>query len=215
MTAIPTYACMKDRNIWNFTICALLSMAICFLAYTAVGVYGYETFGIGNVPEDILQGYTDKSPALTVAIISVAVKNFTTYPIVLFCGRNAILGLFGNEAECKTIVRVGVTLLWFGLSLTIAIVVPDIGPVINLMGTLSAAFIFVFPGICLFQSTLLKDPALHLNKDRFFIAAALLTTALGAFVCGVVFVQSLEDIVQKESRLVTGFKSGLGQSLCV
>lgn len=216
MTAIPTYACMKDRQIVKFTICAVISMILCFLAYTVVGIYGYMTFGIGNVPSDILQGYSDKSPALTIAIVAVAVKNFTTYPIILYCGRDSILSLFGRDVDSDYNLGVMITLVWFALSLFIAVLVPDISPVINLMGALSAAFIFLFPGICLLQSILRRDPHLFLNKDRIMVAVAIFITALGAFVCGVVLVEALQDLAKEpsEAPLVTGYRAGLGASLC-
>ncbi|OXU21635.1 hypothetical protein TSAR_013601 [Trichomalopsis sarcophagae] len=217
MTAIPTYACMKDRQIGKFTLCATISMIVCFFAYSIVGYFGYATFGIGKVPSDILQGYTDKSTTLTIAIVAIAVKNFTTYPIVLYCGRDAILSLFGRDVDCKFSIRFTITIIWYALSLVIAILVPDIGPVINIMGSLSAAFIFVFPGICLLQSTLYKDPLLHLNKDRFLVFVAIFITALGAFVCGVVFVEALQDLQTMsldQPAKVTGFKAELGSSLC-
>ncbi|KAG7203158.1 hypothetical protein KM043_010276 [Ampulex compressa] len=60
MTAIPTYACMKHRSLGRFTTCAVISMVICFTAYTLVGISGYATFGTGKVPSDILQGYSEK-----------------------------------------------------------------------------------------------------------------------------------------------------------
>ncbi|XP_076289330.1 sodium-coupled neutral amino acid transporter 7 [Lasioglossum baleicum] len=216
MTAIPMYACMKDRCIGKFTVCAVASMIICYVAYTLVGIYGYATFGAGNVPSDILQGYTDKSTVLTLAIIFIAIKNFTTYPIVLYCGRDAVLNLLGMDANVTFKFRVLVTLIWYTLSLTIAILVPDISPVINLLGVLSAAFIFIFPGICLFRSTLLKDSELHLNKDRLLIIFAIFLVALGAFVSGVVFIEAVEDLnrTPEDPPLVSGFRS-LKQSLCV
>ncbi|XP_063982030.1 sodium-coupled neutral amino acid transporter 7-like [Diachasmimorpha longicaudata] len=215
MTAIPTYACMKDRNIDKFTISATISMLICCGAYTLVGIIGYHTFGTGHVPSDILQGYTDKSVTLAVAIIALAFKNFTTYPIVLFCGRNSLLGLFSPDIEANPTVRMIVTLLWFVASLVIAIFVPDISPVINFLGTLSAIFIFICPGICLVQSVLKRDPSLYLNKNRFFMLFALLTTALGGFAAGFVFVQALEDFRKPEKALVSGLRRDLGASLCV
>lgn len=218
MTAIPTYACMKDRNICKFSWCALLSMCICFLSYTIVGIFGYRFFGIGHVPSDILQGYTDKSVTLGLAIVAIAVKNFTTYPIVLFCGRNSLLGLFNCNLENNTIVRISVTLMWFALSLIIAIVVPDISPVINFLGTLSAVFIFIFPGICLLQSVLIKDPSLYLNKNRFLVITAVLMIALGGFVGGLVFVQAVEELlfnVPVQRTLVTTLMHrDIGTSLC-
>ncbi|KZC04073.1 PREDICTED: putative sodium-coupled neutral amino acid transporter 7 [Dufourea novaeangliae] len=215
MTAIPMYACMKDRNVEKFTICAAVSMIICFAAYTVVGIYGYATFGAGNVPSDILQGYTDKSVILTLAIIFIAIKNFTTYPIVLYCGRDALLSIFGMDVNVTVKCRVFITLTWYILSLALAILVPDISPVINLLGGLSAAFIFIFPGISLFQSILLKDSELHLNKDRLLIFFAIFITALGAFASGVVSVAVVRDLYQtpEKTPLVTGFRQ-LRQSLC-
>lgn len=217
MTSIPTYACMKDRNLSKFTWCAIASMGLCFFSYTIVGIFGYKTFGMGHVPSDILQGYSDKSVSLAIAIIAIAVKNFTTYPIVLFCGRNSLMGLFHAEIEDNVTVRAFVTLLWFILTLFAAVVISDISPVINLMGTLSATFIFIFPGICLLQSVLVRDPAIHSYKSRFLIVVAVVMTALGGFVCGLVFVQALEDLYQVpvDKKFVTGVRIGLGGSLCV
>ncbi|GAB1863387.1 Putative sodium-coupled neutral amino acid transporter 7 [Camponotus japonicus] len=216
MTAIPTYACMKDRHLGKFTLCVVISMLICFGAYSIVGYFGYLTFGSGKVPSDILQGYTEKSVVLTVAIIAVAIKNFTTYPIVLYCGRDALLGIFNVNLD-RIGVRIAVTLVWFISSLVIAILVPDISPIINLLGALSATFIFVLPGICLLQNVLLKDSELYLNKNRLLIVFAIFLTALGAFVCGFVFLETLQDLYKIPSKsppLVTGFRQ-FKESLCV
>ncbi|XP_012272242.1 putative sodium-coupled neutral amino acid transporter 7 [Orussus abietinus] len=217
MTAIPTYSCMKNRQVGRFGVCAIISMIICFLVYSVVGIFGYATFGIGKVPSDILQGYTDKSAVLTIAIISVAIKNFTTYPIVLLCGREALFGLIKRDTDANNTARILFTVLWFFSSLVIAILVPDIAPVISLLGCLSAAFIFLFPGICLFQSTLLKDPELFLNKDKLLIGISIFIIALGAFVCGVVLMEAFNDLSSTPSkpRLITGFRINLKESLCI
>ena len=39
-----------------------------------------------------------------------------------------------------------VTVFWFGSTLFLAVVVPQIGVVIKVLGALAAVFIFVFPG---------------------------------------------------------------------
>ncbi|XP_018354081.1 PREDICTED: putative sodium-coupled neutral amino acid transporter 7 [Trachymyrmex septentrionalis] len=215
MTVIPTYACMKDRNLYKFTLCAVVSMLICYGTYSIVGYFGYATFGSGKVPSDILQGYTDKSAVVTMAIIAIAIKNFTTYPIVLYCGRDALLSIF-NVSFDRIGIRVIITLIWFILSLVIAILVPDISPVINLLGSLSAMFIFILPGICLLQNVLLRDPELCLNKGRMLVVFAIFLTALGAFVCGVIFMETLQDLQKTPAKppLVTGFRQ-LRESLCV
>lgn len=43
--------------------------------------------------------------------------------------------------------RVLYTLVWFCLTLVLALTIPDIGRVISLIGGLAACFIFVFPGM--------------------------------------------------------------------
>lgn len=54
--------------------------------------------------------------------------------------------------------RVLQTLVWFTITLVLALFIPDIGRVISLIGGLAACFIFVFPGmtsvsdsVCLYQ----------------------------------------------------------------
>ena len=42
--------------------------------------------------------------------------------------------------------RVTIATVWFILTLVLALVSPDIGSVINILGSLAAIFIFVFPG---------------------------------------------------------------------
>lgn len=217
MSVIPTYACTKERDIRKFTICSILSMVICFVAYTIAGVFGYSTFGSGKVPGDILQGYSDGGTFLTIAIVAIALKNFTTYPLILFCGREALLGLCSVHVQGLVLPRAVISVVWITLTLVVAIAVPDISPVINMMGSLSAAFIFVFPGVCLLQNTLIKDPDLCLNKDKFLIAFSVLMIAIGAFVCGYVLVESIQDIFKAKPtpELITGLKLSLRDSLCV
>ncbi|XP_017884428.1 putative sodium-coupled neutral amino acid transporter 7 [Ceratina calcarata] len=216
MTAIPMYACMRERSVKKFTFCAVVSMIVCFLVYTIVGTFGYATFGSGKVPSDVLQGYADESVTVALAVVFVAIKNFTTYPIVLYCGRDALFSLARIDVDATTFrSRAFVTIVWYVLSLIIAVLVPDISPVVNLLGALSAAFIFVFPGIALFRSTLLKDSELYLNKDRLLVFFAIFITALGAFVSGLVFVEAIEDLnlPPKGTPQVTGFRR-LRDSLC-
>ena len=43
--------------------------------------------------------------------------------------------------------RVLQTLVWFLLTLLLALFIPDIGKVISVIGGLAACFIFVFPGV--------------------------------------------------------------------
>lgn len=69
--------------------------------------------------------------------------------------------------------RVLQTLVWFLLTLLLALFIPDIGKVISVIGGLAACFIFVFPGV---------DPCCpHSTHSQTLLASApLLLTCGGA-----------------------------------
>ena len=50
--------------------------------------------------------------------------------------------------------RAVIATTWFFLTMILAIEIPDISAVINMLGSLAAVFIFVFPGICLLQTAI-------------------------------------------------------------
>jgi sodium-coupled neutral amino acid transporter 7/8 len=62
-----------------------------------------------------------------------------------------------EETEYKR--RVTVTIIWFALTLALAVFIPNIGVVIQILGAFSAIFIFIFPGKCMLF--LMSD-----NQDR-------------------------------------------------
>lgn len=62
-----------------------VAMIVCVLTYTVVASFGYLTFG-STVDSDILLSYPQSVPVL-VAVILIALKMYTTYPILLFVGR--------------------------------------------------------------------------------------------------------------------------------
>jgi len=86
VSVIPIYACLRERNLNNFTLCASVAVAVCVAAYTLAGAYGYLTFG-SFVTSDILESYTGYDILVLIGIVAIAVKTYTTYPILLFCGR--------------------------------------------------------------------------------------------------------------------------------
>jgi sodium-coupled neutral amino acid transporter 7/8 len=51
--------------------------------------------------------------------------------------------------------RICISTPWFATSLVCAILIPNIGEVIQFLGSLAAVFIFIFPGLCLFQVSVL------------------------------------------------------------
>ena len=130
--------------------------------YTVAAAYGYLTFG-AFVASDILKSYNAKRVEVLIANVAVAIKMYVTYPVNAFCGREAISNLWLDISLSGRIIeeenhpthpkeelfrRVSVASTWFALSLLLAVVLPNIGAVIKLLGSLAALFIFFLPGIC-------------------------------------------------------------------
>merc|ERR1719273_1902047 len=104
VSVIPIYSCMKDRTIKNFTIAVSIAIVICVASYTIFAIYGYLTFG-SKVNEDLLMSY-EGDGLVYAGMYAMALKVITTYPILLFCGREGIKSvikdlsyIFGSSAR--------------------------------------------------------------------------------------------------------------------
>ena len=86
MSAIPIYSCIEKRSVSTFAKSIGLALSLCILTYSLAGTFGYLTFGSG-VASDVLIKYDAKDPLVIIGITAVAIKMYTTYPILLFCGR--------------------------------------------------------------------------------------------------------------------------------
>ena len=93
-------------------------------------------------------------------------------------------------------MRYVVVTVWFFLSLILALVIPNIGDVIKLLGSLAAVFIFIFPGLCLFKCTIRSDPSYLLKKSWGLLVLSLVFIGLGGFIFGVVFTQGIKSLIR-------------------
>ena len=127
----------------------------------------------------------------------MALKTYTTYPILLFCGREGmstiIKDLFiKNDTPAKEkFRRYAIATVWFISSMVMAIEIPNMGAVINMLGSLAAIFIFVFPGLCLLQTTLMVSPSLTSFTDKLKFLLSAIFLLLGAFLFGCVLTQAI------------------------
>ncbi|XP_033373140.1 putative sodium-coupled neutral amino acid transporter 8 isoform X1 [Parus major] len=155
----------------------------------SAGLYGYLTFGEA-VASDVLMSYPGNDLVVIVARLLFGVSIVTIYPIVVLLGRSVVKDLWaapkrGAVAECEARERrsrVALTVTWMAATLAIALFVPDIGKVIELIGGISAFFIFIFPGLCLVCMT--GTHSLGPRKKAALIAWGVLSVLGGAFVCG-------------------------------
>lgn len=157
---VPVYACMRERFIASFMKASFFGLVILFFLYNLVGAFGYLTFG-ENVGPDIMSLYDGKDPIVVVGIVALVVKFITTYPPLMFCGRSALDGLYGElrqlssdefkqNEKCRRIV---ISTLWFFSTVVLAAFAPDISVTLQLLGSMASINVFVFPGMCLVSLT--------------------------------------------------------------
>ncbi|XP_064526684.1 solute carrier family 38 member 8 isoform X1 [Pseudopipra pipra] len=188
---VAIYSSMSNQSFSHWVTVSVLSMLVCLLIYSlTAGLYGYLTFGEA-VASDVLMSYPGNDPLVVVARLLFGVSIVTIYPIVVLLGRSVVKDLWAAPKRGAAAVseaqerrgRVALTVTWMGTTLAIALFVPDIGKVIELIGGISAFFIFIFPaGLCLVCMT--GTRSLRPRKKAALIAWGVLSVLGGAFVCG-------------------------------
>ena len=81
----PLCCCL---NLFLLSGVSCTAIFICAFAYSFSASCGYLTFG-SIVNPDILLDYPADRPEVMFGVVAMAVKTVFTYPILLFCGREA------------------------------------------------------------------------------------------------------------------------------
>lgn len=199
VSIIPIYSCMEPRNLKQFSKTVSVAMLLCVATYTGTAAFGYLTFG-DLITSDILLSY-DPDPAVIIAVILIAVKTYTTYPILLFCGRAAFECLWTDLrglspsliASQEHTRRIVMTLVWFVSTLVLAVFIPNIGIVIEILGAFAAVFIFIFPGMCMLVATMsqVKTAGEWTFRRKFLVVFSCCFITLGTFIFGLTLAQSI------------------------
>ncbi|XP_070563292.1 sodium-coupled neutral amino acid transporter 7-like [Ptychodera flava] len=190
MSSVPVYCTLKKRTLREYSKVVGLAFTVIFTIYTVTGIYGYLTFG-NSVQGDILMSYGSDDIKVTVARIMLVISLLATYPILHYCARAALQGLFKDCGGMMSYIvvyrekyfRITITLLWFTTTLLAALFIPNIMMIISVVGAFAAAFILFFPGLCLLQCGL-QNTTTSRYVNRFFLCLGVVFTVLGAFVFG-------------------------------
>ncbi|NWU95224.1 AVT2 protein, partial [Upupa epops] len=189
--SVAIYNSMRNQSFTHWVTVSVLSMLICLLIYSLTGLYGYLTFGQA-VASDVLMSYPGNDPVVIVARLLFGISIVTIYPIVVLLGRS-VVGDVWMTPKCRTVAvpaaqerrrRVALTVSWMATTLITALFVPDIGKVIELIGGISAFFIFIFPGKGLCLVCVSRTHSLGPRKRAALMAWGGLSVLGGAFVCG-------------------------------
>ncbi|XP_078067296.1 sodium-coupled neutral amino acid transporter 7 isoform X1 [Mustelus asterias] len=202
VSSVPVFSSMEKPGVrrWGWVVTA--AVVICLFVYTGTGVCGFLTFG-SNVNVDVLLSYPSNDIAVTIARAAIILCVLTSYPILHFCGRTVIEGLwlrYKGEDEDLSLERqrrVLQTLFWFFLTLVLALFIPDIGKVISVIGGLAACFILVFPGLCLIEAKLAEIQQVDSVSWWVLVLCGILMVCMGAFIFGQSTVNSIYQDLHK------------------
>ena len=76
---------MEKRTLRELSKTLLVAITLCLAAYTGTATFGYLSFG-SDVNADVLLSYSPTTDVL-IAVALVAVKMYSTYPILAYVGR--------------------------------------------------------------------------------------------------------------------------------
>ncbi|KAJ7312072.1 hypothetical protein JRQ81_006409 [Phrynocephalus forsythii] len=191
VSSVPVFNSMKRPEVKPWGAVVTAAMVIALFVYTGTGVCGFLTFG-SSVEQDVLVSYPSSDVPVAIARAFIIVCVLTSYPILHFCGRTVLEGLwlrYKGEAVEEDVVlerrrRLGQTLAWFLLTLLLALFIPDIGKVISIIGGLAACFIFVFPGLCLIHTKLSEIQEARPASWWMMVSYGVFMVVLGAFIFG-------------------------------
>ncbi|CAF2549831.1 unnamed protein product [Rotaria sp. Silwood2] len=206
VNAVPVFVSLKNRA--DCIKATLASTIVLVLSYCFVAICGYLTFGT-KVDHDILMSYQPISAVVLIAIIMVAIKTYTAYPVNLFCGRTAIdslskestTSLIATDLKQSIKSRILIVCLWFFSTLAGAIFLPNISIAIHYLGALAASFIFIFPGLCLYFH--IEQKWINSWGNIISISIAIFYVAIGVFVTVLTLLQSLISDISAEETSAT------------
>ncbi|CAL8351194.1 unnamed protein product [Merluccius merluccius] len=202
VSSVPVYNSMRNKQMKQWGLVVTAGMITCLFVYTGTGVCGFLSFG-SEVKQDVLMSYPSNDIAIAIARAFIVVCVVTSYPILHFCGRAVIEGLwlrFTREQVDLCVIRerrrrIIQTVVWFTATLALALFIPDIGKVISLIGGLAACFIFVFPGLCLIRAQLSESDNQSASWHALVVYGVVMVT-IGAFVFALTTSNSIyQDVI--------------------
>ncbi|XP_043842499.1 putative sodium-coupled neutral amino acid transporter 7 [Dromiciops gliroides] len=191
VSSVPVFNSMQRPKVQTWGGVVTAAMVIALFVYMGTGICGFLTFGV-SVNPDVLLSYPSNDILVAIARVFIIISVLTSYPILHFCGRAVLEGLwlrYKGETVEEDVARerrrrVLQTVAWFLLTLVLALFIPDIGKVISIIGGLAACFIFVFPGLCLIQAKLSEIEEVKSSSWWALVSYGVFLVTLGAFIFG-------------------------------
>ncbi|CAJ0940955.1 unnamed protein product [Ranitomeya imitator] len=93
VSSVPVYGSMRRQDLRRWALIVSVAMLIALCVYTGTGVCGYLLFG-SSVDQDVLLSFPSDDVPVAVARAFIILCVLTSYPILHYCGRAVLEGLW-------------------------------------------------------------------------------------------------------------------------
>uniref|UniRef100_A0A452V741 Sodium-coupled neutral amino acid transporter 7 n=1 Tax=Ursus maritimus TaxID=29073 RepID=A0A452V741_URSMA len=184
VSSVPVFNSMRRPKVKTWGGVVTAAMVIALAVYMGTGECTPPRAGLGVLPISLFVSKSSSPALLGTALHSQHIKRFCRHWLEpgLPWASSQSEGL--GEELSRQRGRKCQTLVWFLLTLLLALFIPDIGKVISVIGGLAACFIFVFPGLCLIQAKLSEMEEVKPASWWALVSYGVLLVTLGAFIFG-------------------------------
>jgi len=190
---------VPSLGVWRST--ARMSLVVAFFASLCLGLVGYFTFR-GDTYANILNNYASIDEWANVTRVGYALTMILTYPMEVFVVRHCVGSLLGlyidtespeQKPSLSSYSHVIITGLIFASSVGIAVLVTDLGIVLELTGGISATIIgFIMPGLLRITIWLGEDR----NVGTSFVGEIVPSFLLAAFGIFALFATTIASVAK-------------------
>lgn len=216
LSLVPTVATIRKQDKPKAFITSSIAMVVSMIIYSAISIMAVLTYG-ATIQKDLTESFDGKGAATLATIAIVGLKCALTLPAAYLPARLSLVDILTNNwarfaAFSEPVKRIGVTLVFLDVSLVLAIYVPDILVVVNLLGCLAVMFIFPIPGLAYIslvrQNRREKQQAKGLGaeealkftaRDKMKLGASYFMIVFGVLMTGVVLYKSVDEMLANNS----------------
>lgn len=215
---VPTAATIRKEEKYTTYKTVTLSMVLVAIIYSTVSILAVLIFG-SSLQDDLTQSFTNPDEIVLATIALVAVKSIVTLPPVFLPARLSLIDILKSNSRryanwSERVQRCSVTLVTITSALMLAILVPTIKTVVDILGCLSVMFIFTLPALAYLhqidENRLSKQRAQGLDaniplqyslKDKIKIGLSYFLIVFGVVMMVVVLDKAIEDAIQNKHKL--------------
>lgn len=196
---------LANLSTWAFITHASIAAAVC--CSVVLAVTGYVTFGTAT-QANLLNNYSLSDELVNVTRIVFALTMLLTYPMEMFVARHCIAALWkSGEQSAPRLTHwqhISVTVVLWLIAMGIALVLDDLGLVLELAGGTSATILgFVMPALLVLRTTKHNLQLWKNDSSSVCAAAQELVPAFALLLFGcVAFVVSTTETIR--SAVVSG-----------